>query len=138
MNIETAELINPPLDAYGLPVHYGELEDVEEGILAVLPDDRVVMLVGYTRVRVGGGICSCEGSKVGLTWDFVVNHDPIPGLYVAMQGYRAAVHKEVTRRKKRSSKWEHSLLVGYQALTDEEIATEAATDGWERILRSVP
>jgi hypothetical protein len=138
MNIETAELINPPLDAHGLPVHYGELEDTEEGILAVLPDDRVVMLVGYTRVRVGGGICSCEGSKVGLTWDFVVQRDPIPGLYAAMSGYREAVAREVARRKKRSPKWACSLLVGYQALDDEEIATEATTDGWERILRSVP
>jgi hypothetical protein len=117
-----------------------ELEEGEEGVLAILPNDQVVELIEWMRIRVGHGGATVGGTSSGQEWGYrVVSQAPI-GLYERMKqfpGAVAQVRAERVAAGKRLKRWDSIIhVVGHEALTCPEIAAEVVEDGWLDLLRS--
>ena len=126
-----------PLKDNGHPVYPEELDDGDE-ILAILPDDRIVLICGHDRFRVGSGY-GCGGSNIAEDWlwlDEPVIQAP-SGLYARMIEFPAAIKAEAAARKADGRAWvrfeKMVHVTGHQALTDMEIAAEIVSDGWSSI-----
>ena len=124
--------------------HHGFPEELDSGdeILAILPDDRIVLICGHDRFRVGSGY-GCGGSNIAEDWlwlDEPVIHAP-SGLYERMTEFPAAIRAEIAARKSDGRAWvrfEKTVhVVGYQALTDVEVAAKIISDGWSSIFSRI-
>lgn len=130
-----------PLKDNGYPIEPEEIDGSDE-ILAILPDDRIVLICGHDRFRVGSGY-GCGGSNIAEDWlwlDAPVIHAQ-SGLYKRMMEFPAAVNAEVQARKSAGRAWirfEKSVhVLGYQALTDIEVAAEIISDGWSSVFSRI-
>ena len=128
------------LDFMGTRVNPYELEEDGEGILAILPDDQIVEIVDWTRISVGHGGATVGGTTNGEQWGYRHLRNAPKGLYERMKGLMeciAIVRAERLAAKKGMKRWDQSIyIVGYEALTDDEIADMAVQDGWLGLLRN--
>lgn len=130
-----------PLDFKGMRVTPDELEEGEEGVLAILPNDLVVELTEWTRIKVGHGGATVGGTTSSDIWGYkVVSQAPI-GLYERMRQFPEAISEVRAERiaaGKRMKRWDTLIyVVGHEALTCPEIADEVVTNGWFGLLRMV-
>lgn len=128
-----------PLDFRGLSVSSEQLETEEEGVLAILPDDQVVMLVGWMRIRVGHGGVTVGGTSAGEEWEYQPVWRAPKGLYERMKsltGEIAVVRAERAAARKSLKRWDATIyIIGHEALTCPEVAEEVVEGGWLRLLR---
>jgi len=122
------------IDKYGYPPQPEELERTEDGLLAILPDDRIVMLMESTRIRVGNAGAGAS-SSVSLTWFWERERQGPKGLYDLIKGWREAVTMEwavrcairKTSPPKRWLKYAQELIG--QFVEDFELAEEIIAEG---------
>ncbi len=128
-----------PLDFRGMRVSPEELDVGEEGVLAILPNDQVVELLEWMRVRIGNGGATVGGTSSGEEWGYRVVRQAPSGLYARMQQFLGAVAQVRAERiaaGKRQKRWDSIIhVVGHEALTCPEIAAEVVEDGWLTLLR---
>lgn len=137
-----SKLQNSIIDKYGYRPHPEELEQTEDGILAILPDDRIVMLAESTRIRVGNSGAGAS-SLVSVTWFWERERQGPKGLYELVKGWRDAVNLEwavrCTTQKRRAKKtwlrYAHEVIG--QFVEDFELAEEVIATGPAKWLREV-
>ena len=121
-----------PLASNGYPVQPDSLESFDNGILAVLPDDMVVRLVGHDQIRVGGGDgCGSVRSTGIWHWTFVRQGEA--GHYGIMESLPYLIDFELGNREASGlpiKQWKTGVMtLGHQFLTDPELAAEAIQYG---------
>ena len=136
-----AKLQNSIIDKYGYRPHPEELEQTEDGILAILPDDRIVMLVESTRIRVGNSGAGAS-SLVSVTWFWERERQGPAGLYELVKGWRAIVEAEhlvylATTKRPRKTWLRYAHEVIGQFVEDFELAEEVIATGPAKWLREV-
>lgn len=130
-----SELQSKIITEDGYPPHPENLSDTEDGMRAVLPDDRIVMLIESTRIRVGNSGAGAS-SLVSVTWfwdEKRIIHGP-PGLYKLLRGWREAVKMEwvvrcATQKRPRKSWLKTAEGLSYQLMSDFELAEEIIAEG---------
>lgn len=125
-----------------LPLRPDELEDENESsTIAVSPDDRILSVVAWQRIRTGAG-GTAEGTIAAELWFWTSELGPFPGLYVRMTEFRGALRNEVARRASAGKRVTKRLLGDFefipsQVVKDPVLLHEIVTDGWEGVLASV-
>ena len=127
-----------PMTSDGFPVNPEEIELEDDGIMAVLPDDRIVKVVGWMRVRVGAAGTG-ESASPSELWECILVEQGEKGLYGLIKGLREAVKAEIKRRESirfRKAVFEREAFsLGAQLLWDRELVPEVLEDGIEEWLK---
>ena len=116
-----------PISAYGYPVSPYEINEDTPPVEAVLPDDRIVLLTGWSRIRVGAAGTG-ESTIVSEFWDWEEERQGIKGIYKLIKAIPVAVKIEAKRRKSNHKTYKQFLknmeFLGLQCLEDDELSTE--------------
>lgn len=124
------------------PLQSGELEDAEEPSVVVAPDDMVLFVTGWQRIRVGapgtgeGSACARE------VWEWQSHLGPFPGLYERMLGFPDALRADIARRSSGRRRPGRRLIESLedlpaQVVEDAVLRDEVIAEGWESLLASV-
>ena len=90
-----------PLGPEGRPVSPDDLDDADDYILAVLPDDRIVCLIGHSRIRVGAASTNASTGVVG-DWHWKHEIAGPAGLYSLIMDLPQSEERGFTRMKGKS------------------------------------
>ena len=124
-----------PLHPNGRPVDSSEINEDDESILAILPDDKIVRICGWQRTRVGGGILSAETGTVTEQWFWEDEKQGPPGLYALIAGLPRAIETEKQRRISTGKAWkrwlETAACLGVQMIDDPDLWAEVMEVGLE-------
>lgn len=133
-DMENDKLQRSIIDKHGYPPQPEDLERTEDGLLAILPDDRIVMLMESERIRVGAA-GTCASVAVSVTWFWERERQGPKGLYDLIKGWREAVTLEwavrcAIRKTSPPKRWLRYAqeLVG-QFVEDFELAEEIIAEG---------
>lgn len=126
-----------PLGSNGYRVEPESLDD-SDGILAILPDDRIVLLVGHTRLRIGQGH-GCGNSCVQSDWEWNSEQSAPEGLYKLIVGLPEAIKRRagLVAEKSRASWLKRTGTLGFQLMTDFDLAREVINNGVDSLLDQV-
>lgn len=118
----------------GYPPNPEELARTEDGLLAILPDDRIVMLMESTRIRVGNSGAGAS-SSVSLTWFWERERQGPAGIYALIKELPKAVEHEwmvrcATQKSRARRSWYNSAqTLAWQCVDDFELAEEIIATG---------
>ena len=130
---------NDPIRYYGYAVNPDELEDSDDGIEAILPDDKVVMVTSWLRIRAGAAGTG-EGTTSSETWEWKFIRQAAQGTYKLVKSLPAAVKKEVARREQAKKPFKRFLqqvqFLGSQCMDDDELVSDILEMGVDEWLQS--
>jgi hypothetical protein len=128
-----------PITLYGLPIYPEELEESEIGVIAILEDDRIVNMVGWTRV-ITGCAGTCNSTSEGVVWEWNIESKCYTGLYKFLTNLLPTISKikqEKIANKKPYKEWSKmAYSLGIDVLEDEELFNEIQSEGLENWLRN--
>jgi hypothetical protein len=125
-----------PLGPEGRPVSPDDLDDADDYILAVLPDDRIVCLIGHSRIRVGAASTNASTGVVG-DWHWKHEIAGPAGLYSLIMDLPQSIDRECARREaegEATAAWRKAVrTLAYQLMTDLDYTREVleeSGDAW--------
>ena len=117
----------------GYPPNPEALENTEDGLLAVLPDDRIVVLMESTRIRVGNSGAGAS-SSVSVTWFWDRERQGPAGIYNLIKELPKAVEHEwmvrcATQKSRAKRSWYNAAqTLARQCIEDCDDARELAEE----------
>lgn len=130
-----------PIGVNGLPVTPSAIAQDGNDLIAVLPDDWVVKLIGWTGVSAGTQEGIDPGGEPQSFWDCTPVRYGRPGLYNLVAAFPKAVQTIQTERLaggKRIKRWEASAVgLCAEVLENHEVAANVAAKGWHTALRTL-
>lgn len=119
-----------PIGTNGFPVEPDELDGSDDGIFAILADDRIVRLVGYNRIRCGSGH-GCGNSCEQVEWEFESERAAPKGMYELICGLPGLIESRASSMSPKAGlTWRKKVsTLGFQLMTDYNLAEEVINDG---------